>query len=368
MEFKLPQINGEDVARMIRTSKNPNSATPIVAVTGYLKDLSDPQHFDELMEKPATQKKLIDVLERLCFWKAPPPERNFGDRKESISHSKPPTISDQHGPVSPTVERFMTGERTSTPSLYSVADDDAVSITSSNWDLGLAGSGLNIEPGSLGTMLPPPPPVNISQQETTPVRLQSHAMERIPSPLSTHISAGMIESLSPPPLPSRSSMDLAPLPPSITATPAFGSHSTELPQTPRSRSKSPPILQRFRTHPPVAKSSEDTDKKSSPKEEKSRFSLLFSPAKDKDLCDQGEERYSPPLLNKSKRSSMEKKKEKLGKQRKEGLLGEEADADDEDSISGGRKPSKSRSIGEMIRGVKRSPPELKRTKSSEGRR
>ncbi|KAA8909007.1 hypothetical protein FN846DRAFT_776830 [Sphaerosporella brunnea] len=368
MEFKLPQINGEDVARMIRTSKNPNSSTPIVAVTGYLKDLSDPQHFDELMEKPATPSKLIDVLERLCFWKAPPAERTtFGDRKESVSARQPPIISDKIGQMSPTVERFMAGARTGvTPSQYSTADDDAISISSSNWDIGSIGSGLTLEPGILGNTLPPPQPVSIAHQETAPTRLQSHAMERIPSPLSTQISAGMMESLSPPPLPA--SLDLAPLPPSITSTPAFGSHTVESPKTPRSRSNSPPVLQRFRTHPPVVKTPEDADKK---KEEKLRFSMLFSPSKDKNLSDQDDERFPPQALDfktKNKRSSMEKKKEKLGKQRKEGLLGEEADADDEDSLSGGKKPNKSRSIGELIRGVKRSPPELKRTKSSEGRR
>jgi serine/threonine-protein kinase RIM15 len=73
MEFKLPQINGADVARMIRDTKNANSHTPIVAVTGYLKELQDPHHFDELIEKPPTTSKLIEVLCRLCQWKSPPP-------------------------------------------------------------------------------------------------------------------------------------------------------------------------------------------------------------------------------------------------------------------------------------------------------
>jgi serine/threonine-protein kinase RIM15 len=54
MEFKLPQINGEDVARMIRDTKTANSQTPIVAITGYLKELQAPHHFDALIEKPPT--------------------------------------------------------------------------------------------------------------------------------------------------------------------------------------------------------------------------------------------------------------------------------------------------------------------------
>ncbi|PNS15874.1 Serine/threonine-protein kinase ppk18 [Sphaceloma murrayae] len=73
MEFKLPQINGADVARMIRETKNANTHTPIVAVTGYLKELMAPHDFDALVEKPPDTGKLSEVLGRLCMWKPPPP-------------------------------------------------------------------------------------------------------------------------------------------------------------------------------------------------------------------------------------------------------------------------------------------------------
>jgi serine/threonine-protein kinase RIM15 len=73
MEFKLPQINGADVARIIRETKNANTHTPIVAITGYLKEFPGPLHFDALIEKPPTNSKLVDVLCRLCQWKAPSP-------------------------------------------------------------------------------------------------------------------------------------------------------------------------------------------------------------------------------------------------------------------------------------------------------
>ncbi|KAJ4986021.1 hypothetical protein SVAN01_08499 [Stagonosporopsis vannaccii] len=73
MEFKLPQVNGADVARMIRDTKNANTTTPIVAVTGYLKELQAPHYFDALIEKPPTIAKLTDTLGRLCQWKPPPP-------------------------------------------------------------------------------------------------------------------------------------------------------------------------------------------------------------------------------------------------------------------------------------------------------
>jgi len=45
---------------------------------------------------------------------------------------------------------------------------------------------------------------------------------------------------------------------------------------------------------------------------------------------------------------------------------EDADADDELSLAPGKRPSKAKSIGEFLSRVKRSPPEMKRSKSHEG--
>lgn len=73
MEYKLPQINGADVARMVRDTKSANTQTPIIAVTGYLKELPQTHHFDSLIEKPLTLQKLTDALCNLCQWKPPPP-------------------------------------------------------------------------------------------------------------------------------------------------------------------------------------------------------------------------------------------------------------------------------------------------------
>lgn len=73
MEYKLPQINGADVARMIRDTKSANTQTPIIAVTGYLKELPQTHHFDSLMEKPADSEKLTEALSHLCQWKPAPP-------------------------------------------------------------------------------------------------------------------------------------------------------------------------------------------------------------------------------------------------------------------------------------------------------
>ncbi|KFA75423.1 hypothetical protein S40288_06813 [Stachybotrys chartarum IBT 40288] len=68
LEYKLPQINGADVARMIRETKNANSHTPIVAITAYLKELQAPHYFDSLIEKPISSSKLTEVLRGLCQW------------------------------------------------------------------------------------------------------------------------------------------------------------------------------------------------------------------------------------------------------------------------------------------------------------
>ncbi|KAI1409747.1 hypothetical protein F5Y13DRAFT_203159 [Hypoxylon sp. FL1857] len=72
-EFKLPEVSGSDVARMVREIKNVNSHTPIVAITAYLKELQAPHYFDSLIEKPISSSKLIEVLSNLCQWKPPSP-------------------------------------------------------------------------------------------------------------------------------------------------------------------------------------------------------------------------------------------------------------------------------------------------------
>ncbi|KAB8532587.1 hypothetical protein FH972_025532 [Carpinus fangiana] len=69
MEYKLPQVSGADVARMIRETKNANCHTPIVACTGYLKELQTPNNFNGLIEKPPTEEKLVDIMTRLCHWR-----------------------------------------------------------------------------------------------------------------------------------------------------------------------------------------------------------------------------------------------------------------------------------------------------------
>ncbi|KAL4996772.1 hypothetical protein BDV10DRAFT_186863 [Aspergillus recurvatus] len=95
-EFKLPQVNGADVARMVRETRSANRHTPIIAVTSYLKDLPETHHFDSLIEKPPTLTKLTEVLCKFCQWKPPP--KDYNPSMFATRHT-PPTQS-EHSPSS----------------------------------------------------------------------------------------------------------------------------------------------------------------------------------------------------------------------------------------------------------------------------
>ena len=152
MEYKLPQVNGADVARMIRDTTNPNTQTPIIAVTGYLKELPQHHHFDSLIEKPPTLAKLSEALCNLCQWKPPPPGYNpqqpqqqlvpSGLRQEA-RHAEDSPTSFSPGPFSQTAETSHTAStRTDSisssffggDSVSSVAADEAPLIISSHGD------------------------------------------------------------------------------------------------------------------------------------------------------------------------------------------------------------------------------------------
>ncbi|KPI44952.1 Serine/threonine-protein kinase cek1 [Cyphellophora attinorum] len=95
MEYKLPTINGIDVARMIRDTKSANTSTPIICMTNYLKDLPETHHFDGLMLKPPTIPKLTEELCKFCSWK--PPHK---DMKMTMPLTIPTTSTrHDHAPV-----------------------------------------------------------------------------------------------------------------------------------------------------------------------------------------------------------------------------------------------------------------------------
>ncbi|KXJ95505.1 hypothetical protein Micbo1qcDRAFT_157473 [Microdochium bolleyi] len=100
-EFKLPEISGTDVARMVREVKNVNSHTPIVAITAYLKELQAPHYFDSLIEKPISSSKLVEVLSNLCQWKAPTPGQAAAPIASRVSSGgKPDSEQLQDSPIS----------------------------------------------------------------------------------------------------------------------------------------------------------------------------------------------------------------------------------------------------------------------------
>lgn len=141
MEFRLPQVNGADVARMIRDTKNANTHTPIVAVTGYLKELQAPHYFDALIEKPPTIAKLTETLGRLCQWKAPPPNWTpnqmypsmmpSGLRQESTRQEDSPTSNSSGFPTMPSASyRGSSREDSISSSFFGDADSRAGEDTS----------------------------------------------------------------------------------------------------------------------------------------------------------------------------------------------------------------------------------------------
>lgn len=102
VEYRLPQISGADVARMVRETKNANAQTPIVAITAYVKEVQGSHYFDSVMEKPISSSKLSEMLRSLCQWRPESPQRTTSGSQ----------TSSQMMPALPTNMRRMTGPRT----------------------------------------------------------------------------------------------------------------------------------------------------------------------------------------------------------------------------------------------------------------
>lgn len=198
MEYKLPHLNGTDVARMIRDTKNANSHTPIVAVTGYLKELQAPHHFDALVEKPPTKEKLEEVMGRLCQWrvapegwKLPPPQAmsHSNLRQESMAADDSPTTTTSSGftgfgPAMSSTMGSSRGDSIGSSQLSSIETDsqyDSIPViisrqATNEWDqsdlernfggLGISNT-VTAEPKSDQNM-PRPPPALLSQASAPP--------------------------------------------------------------------------------------------------------------------------------------------------------------------------------------------------------
>ncbi|KAI0438106.1 putative response regulator receiver RIM15p [Xylaria telfairii] len=190
-EFKLPEISGSDVARMVREVKNINSHTPIVAITAYLKELQAPHYFDSLVEKPISSSKLIEVISNLCQWKPPTAGQNqVIATPNPISAIKPISARLEDSPTSgssgyarPGSSSFHGSSREDSisSSLFgdseSVATDDIPIVLSrkatGDWN-DEPGLGINTDENLSGSV--PRAPITLLSQQSAPAQMEGQKM------------------------------------------------------------------------------------------------------------------------------------------------------------------------------------------------
>ncbi|KAI7864969.1 hypothetical protein BDF14DRAFT_1883812 [Spinellus fusiger] len=66
MDIRMPILDGEAAARMIKSTNNMNRETPIVAVTAYEKSAQLTDAFDDTLCKPVTKDIILQRLKQLC--------------------------------------------------------------------------------------------------------------------------------------------------------------------------------------------------------------------------------------------------------------------------------------------------------------
>ena len=188
-EYRLPQVNGVDFARMVRETRSANRHTPIIAVTGYLKDLPENHNFDALIQKPPTLPKLTEALSKWCMWKAPPAD--YSPSKPvpvpgSSAHSNLPTTEDSPSSASsgfvlhpPSSYRGSSHDDSLSSSVFgdmdSVKPEEVpviINRNSDDWDQGQGGLGISEEsaayPGSPDSnALPAPHLLHTASAPTT---------------------------------------------------------------------------------------------------------------------------------------------------------------------------------------------------------
>lgn len=198
-EFKVPEVSGTDIARMIRELKNINAHTPIVAITAYLKELQAPHYFDSLVEKPISSSKLIEVLSNLCQWKPPSPGQGNSMslanpitsiapslKQESVRSEDSPTSGSSgyaHRPGSSSF-RGSSREDSISSSLFgdsesATTDEIPVVISrkaTGDWDeLGISQD--EVLCGSSGS---PNMPIQLASQQSAPPILMEHPKKPLP--------------------------------------------------------------------------------------------------------------------------------------------------------------------------------------------
>ncbi|KAK5117715.1 hypothetical protein LTR62_005139 [Meristemomyces frigidus] len=147
MEYRLPHLNGADVARMIRDTKNANSHTPIVCVTGYLKELQGTHHFDALLEKPPTKEKLENVMSQLCQWK--PASDSYKGMTEAVVVPSSTTVETLLADNSPTTTSSTGLSQATSATTWRSASDG----TSREASVSSLGGDTDSQPGSISIMI-----------------------------------------------------------------------------------------------------------------------------------------------------------------------------------------------------------------------
>ncbi|KAJ3180750.1 hypothetical protein HDU87_001863 [Geranomyces variabilis] len=66
MDIRMPIVDGETAARMIKSTNNVNQTTPIIAITAYEQTYHLSQQFDDTMSKPVTKDVLARILVAIC--------------------------------------------------------------------------------------------------------------------------------------------------------------------------------------------------------------------------------------------------------------------------------------------------------------
>ncbi|KAI8136781.1 hypothetical protein BJV82DRAFT_638165 [Fennellomyces sp. T-0311] len=66
MDIRMPIIDGEAAARMIKSTNNLNRSTPIIAVTAYERTAQLAGAFDDILSKPVTKSIIYQRLQQFC--------------------------------------------------------------------------------------------------------------------------------------------------------------------------------------------------------------------------------------------------------------------------------------------------------------
>ncbi|KAG0172634.1 hypothetical protein DFQ28_007650 [Apophysomyces sp. BC1034] len=66
MDIRMPIIDGETAARMIKSTNNVNRDTPIIAVTAYERTVQLAGAFDDILSKPVTKDTILQRIRQFC--------------------------------------------------------------------------------------------------------------------------------------------------------------------------------------------------------------------------------------------------------------------------------------------------------------